>query len=222
MRGGWHVWLNSQRMWSGGRPTMTAWPQRMLYIYMSNLFNSLLVIIYNCILYESYFIILHYFVTIYQLFTYLYNMFWCVSFCIALWTFPCNFAVWIKSYYYGILTVAFVFWRRFLTSLKVYLAALSMVSWSCIFCSIPSSSFIFSSYCCSSCFRTAFCCTVHVALSCNTCIYMRTGPRLRALSCRTQRYRKSFVPNSIHVTNNQWCRLVSVYAACTYEIQCPS
>ena len=33
--------------------------------------------------------------------------------------------------------------------------------------------------------------------------YMRTGTRLRALSCRTQRYRKSFVPNSIHVTNNR-------------------
>ena len=33
--------------------------------------------------------------------------------------------------------------------------------------------------------------------------YMRTGTRLRAISCRTQRYRKSFVPNSIHVTNNQ-------------------
>ena len=32
--------------------------------------------------------------------------------------------------------------------------------------------------------------------------YMRTGTRLRALSCRTQWYRKSFVPNSIHVTNN--------------------
>ena len=32
---------------------------------------------------------------------------------------------------------------------------------------------------------------------------MRTGTRLRALSCRTQRYRKSFVPNSIHVTNNR-------------------
>ena len=34
-------------------------------------------------------------------------------------------------------------------------------------------------------------------------VYMRTGTRLRALSCRRQRYRKSFVPNSIHVTNNQ-------------------
>ena len=33
-------------------------------------------------------------------------------------------------------------------------------------------------------------------------VYMRTGTRLRALSCRTQRYRKYFVPNSIHVTNN--------------------
>ena len=33
--------------------------------------------------------------------------------------------------------------------------------------------------------------------------YMRTGTRLRALSCRTQRYRKSLVPNSIHVTNNR-------------------
>ena len=33
-------------------------------------------------------------------------------------------------------------------------------------------------------------------------VYMRTGTQLRALSCRTQRYRKSFVPNSIHVTNN--------------------
>ena len=33
--------------------------------------------------------------------------------------------------------------------------------------------------------------------------YMRTGTRLRALSCRTQRYRKSFVPNSIHMTNNR-------------------
>ena len=32
---------------------------------------------------------------------------------------------------------------------------------------------------------------------------MRTGTRLRALSCRTQRYRKSFVPNSLHVTNNR-------------------
>ena len=34
-------------------------------------------------------------------------------------------------------------------------------------------------------------------------VYMRTGTRLRALSCRTQQYRKSFVPNSTHVTNNQ-------------------
>ena len=33
--------------------------------------------------------------------------------------------------------------------------------------------------------------------------YMRTGTRLRALSCRTQRYRTSFVPNSIHATNNR-------------------
>ena len=33
--------------------------------------------------------------------------------------------------------------------------------------------------------------------------YMRTGTRLPALSCRTQQYRKSFVPNSIHVTNNR-------------------
>ena len=34
--------------------------------------------------------------------------------------------------------------------------------------------------------------------------YMRTGTTmLHALSCRTQRYRKSFVPNSIHVTNNR-------------------
>ena len=31
--------------------------------------------------------------------------------------------------------------------------------------------------------------------------YMRTGTRLRVLSCRTQRHRKSFVPNSIYVTN---------------------
>ena len=34
-------------------------------------------------------------------------------------------------------------------------------------------------------------------------VYMRTGTMLRALPCRTQRYRKSFVPNSIHVTNNR-------------------
>ena len=34
-------------------------------------------------------------------------------------------------------------------------------------------------------------------------VYMRTGTRLRALSCRTHRYRKPFVPNSIHVTNNR-------------------
>ena len=34
--------------------------------------------------------------------------------------------------------------------------------------------------------------------------YMRTGTRLPALSCRTQRYRKYFVPNSIHVTNNRY------------------
>ena len=33
--------------------------------------------------------------------------------------------------------------------------------------------------------------------------FMRTGTRLRALSCGTQRYSKSFVPNSIHVTNNR-------------------
>ena len=33
--------------------------------------------------------------------------------------------------------------------------------------------------------------------------YMRTGTRLRVLSCRTQRYRTYFVPNSIHVTNNR-------------------
>ena len=32
---------------------------------------------------------------------------------------------------------------------------------------------------------------------------MRTSTRLRALSCRTQRARKSFVPTSIHVTNSQ-------------------
>ena len=31
--------------------------------------------------------------------------------------------------------------------------------------------------------------------------FMRSGTRLRAISCRTQRYRKSFVPNSIHVYN---------------------
>ena len=33
-------------------------------------------------------------------------------------------------------------------------------------------------------------------------VYVRTGTRLRALSCRTQRYRKSVLPNSMHVTNN--------------------
>ena len=32
---------------------------------------------------------------------------------------------------------------------------------------------------------------------------MRTGTRLRALSCRTQLYRTYFVPNSIRVTNNR-------------------
>ena len=29
--------------------------------------------------------------------------------------------------------------------------------------------------------------------------YMRSGTRLRAIPCKTQRYRKSFVPNSIHL-----------------------
>ncbi len=31
--------------------------------------------------------------------------------------------------------------------------------------------------------------------------YMRSGTRLRALPCKTQRYKKSFVPNSIHLFN---------------------
>ena len=31
--------------------------------------------------------------------------------------------------------------------------------------------------------------------------YMRSGTRLRALACNAQRYRKSFVPNSIHLSN---------------------
>ena len=34
------------------------------------------------------------------------------------------------------------------------------------------------------------------------CMY-ENRDQLRALSCRTQRYRKSFVTNSIHVTNNR-------------------
>jgi len=31
---------------------------------------------------------------------------------------------------------------------------------------------------------------------------MRSGTRLRAISCRTQRYRKYIIPNSIYVFNN--------------------
>ena len=45
-----------------------------------------------------------------------------------------------------------------------------------------------------------------MAISCHALhdyyAYIRTGTRLRALSCRTQRYRKYLVPNSILVSNN--------------------